>query len=111
MKTGPESADQKTEEFRRLGELQLLPPVCEVSTYACAESSVAGLLGVWKEWLRQAPSNRRSRAARIHSGLLAVVENGAELTFEIPGRVRPMCERWLGQRAYWWPSGIPSDAQ
>ena len=107
MSIGPKSADQKIEEFRRLGDLQLLPPACEVSTYAGAKSSSKGLLAVWKEWLRQAPSNRRSRAARIHSGLLAAVENGAELTFEIPGRDRLSCERWLGQRAYWWPSGIP----
>ena len=106
MNRGPDATLSTAEEFKRLDALAILPPASDVATYSSANSPAKGLLALWQKWLRQAPMNRRSRAARIHSGLLASVENGAALTFAIPGRGRFVCETWLGQRAYWWPRGV-----
>jgi hypothetical protein len=106
MDRGPEETIRVAEEFERLDALGVLPPECDVAVYADAKSPADGLLAVWKEWLRLAPKPSRSRAARIHSGLAAAVENGAQLTFAIPGRDRDVCERWLGHRVYWWPQGV-----
>jgi hypothetical protein len=106
MNRGPDTTFSPAEEFERLDALGILPPASDIDTYSSADSQTKGLLALWQEWLRQAPKNRRSRAAGIHSGLLAAVENGAELTFTIPGRDRLVCESWLGQRAYWWPRGV-----
>ncbi|MFT5323186.1 MAG: hypothetical protein ACI8P0_001033 [Planctomycetaceae bacterium] len=107
MNRGPDTTFSPAEEFERLDALGILPPASDLATYSSAESAAKGLLAVWQKWLRQAPKNRRSRAAGIHSGLFAAVENGAELTFTVPGRDRLVCESWLGQRAYWWPRGAP----
>lgn len=107
MNRGPDTAFSPAEEFERLDALGILPPASNLATYSSAESSAKGLLSLWQQWLRQAPKNRRSRAAAIHSGLLAAIENGAKLTFKIPGRDRQVCEDWLGQRVYWWPRGVP----
>ena len=107
MNRGPETPLSPTEEFERLDALGILPPATDLATYSSGDSPAKGLLALWQKWLRQAPKNRRSRAASIHSGLLAAVENGAELTFTVPGRDRLVCEDWLGQRAYWWPRGAP----
>lgn len=106
MNSRPEQTLSATEEFERLDALGILPPAASIAIYSAGESPAQGLLGLWQEWLRLAPKSRRSRAARIHSGLLAAVENGAELTFAIPGRDRLVCVCWLGQRAYWLPRGV-----
>lgn len=106
MDRGPDETIRVAEEFERLDALRVLPPNCDIAVYAGAKSPAGGLLALWKEWLSLAPKSSRSRAARIHSGLLAAVENGAELTFAIPGRDPVVCERWLGHRAYWWPRGV-----
>lgn len=108
MDRGPDKTFSPAEEFERLDALGILPPAAASATYSSAESPAKGLLALWKNWLRQAPKNRRSRAAAIHSGLRAAVDNGAELTFRIPNRDRQVCEDWLGQRAYWWPRGVPA---
>ena len=107
MNSWPDTTFSPVDEFERLDTLGILPPASDLATYSAAESPAKGLLSLWLLWLRQAPKNRRSRAAAIHSGLLAAVENGAEITFRIPNRDRQVCEDWLGQRAYWWPRGIP----
>ena len=106
MDRGPDTTILAAEEFERFDALGILPPKCDVAVYAGARSPIDGLLALWKEWLRRAPKTSRSRAARIHSGLVAAVSNGAELTFAIPGRDRDVCERWLGRRVYWWPRGV-----
>jgi hypothetical protein len=106
MDRGPGETIRVTEEFERLDALGVLPPKCDVAVYADAKSPADGLLALWKEWLRLAPKTSRSRAARIHCGLAAAVADGAELTFQIPGRDRDVCERWLGDRVYWWPRGV-----
>ena len=106
MNSRSEQTLSATEEFERLDALGMLPPAASIAIYSAGESPAQGLLGLWQEWLRLAPKSRRSRAARIHSGLLVAVENGAELTFAISGRGRLVCESWLGQRAYWWPRGV-----
>ncbi len=111
MDRGPDKPFSPAEEFERLDALGILPPTSDLAsdltTYSSGDSPAKGLLALWQKWLRQAPGNRRSRAAAIHSRLLAAVENRAELTFKIPGRDRQVCEHWLGQRAYWWPRGAP----
>lgn len=106
MDRGPDETIRVAEEFERLDALRVLPPKCDIAVYTAAKSPADGLLSVWKEWLSLAPKTSRSRAARIHSGLVAAVENGAELTFAIPGRDPVDCERWLGHRVYWWPRGV-----
>tara|TARA_R110002072_G_scaffold303099_1_gene493555 strand:+ start:310968 stop:312611 length:1644 start_codon:yes stop_codon:yes gene_type:complete len=105
MHSRPDHSLSALEQFERLDALGILPPAASLSLYSAASSPVQGLLELWQEWLRLAPKNRRARAARVHSGLLAAVESGAELTFAILNRDRPVCESWLGQRAYWWPRG------
>ena len=105
MHSRPEYALSATKQFERLDALGMLPPAASLSLYSVARSPVQGLLELWQAWLRLAPKNRRARAARIHSGLLAAVENVAELTFATPNRDRMVCESWLGKRAYWWPRG------
>jgi hypothetical protein len=107
MNKRPDSSFSLAEEYQRLDTLGVLPPTAEPDVYGEAISPAAGLLAVWREWLRQAPKSRRSRAARIHSGLHAAIANRAELTFELPDRDRTTCENWLGTRAYWWPHGVP----
>jgi hypothetical protein len=107
MNRRPDSPFSLAEEYQRLDAFGVLPPLAEPDVYGEAISPAAGLLAVWKEWLRQAPKSRRSRAARIHSGLHAAVANGAELTFKLTDRDRTTCENWLGSRAYWWPRGVP----
>ena len=108
MNRGPDKRDNATEEFDCLGALGVLPPSAECSAYSTAGSPSNGLLAVWKTWLRLAPKSRRSRAARIHSGLQAAFDAGAELTFDLPGRKRKVFQRWLGRRACWWPHGVVS---
>jgi len=93
-------------EFQQLTTLGLLPPFAEFTIYSGCDSPAEGWLALWKAWLRQAPKSRRSRAARIHSWLQAAIANGAELTFQMPGRGRQVCDDWLGRRIYWWPNGI-----
>lgn len=106
MNKRPDSSFSLAEEFQRLDLLGILPPTANPDVYGEAISPATGLLAVWEEWLRQAPKSRRSRAARIHSGLRAAVREGAELAFELPGRDGAACENWLGSRAYWWPRGV-----
>ncbi len=105
MHSRPEQALSATKQFELLDALGMLPPDASLSLYSVTGSPVQGLLELWQEWLRLAPKNRRARAARIHSGLLAAAGNGAELTFAIPNRDLLVCESWLGKRAYWWPRG------
>jgi hypothetical protein len=106
MNRGPDTRDNATEEFDCLKVLGVLPPGAELAAYSIAGSPSKGLLALWKTWLRLAPKSRRSRAARIHSGLQAALAAGAELTFDLPGRKREVVERWLGRRAFWWPHGV-----
>jgi hypothetical protein len=106
MNRKPHTNFTLVEEFERLNSLGALPPVIEFSIYSEACSPVAGLLAAWKEWLRIAPKSRRSRAARIHSGLLAAIAFGADLTFTLPGRSRQIHENWIGPKVCWWPGGV-----
>lgn len=110
MNSGPCTQVDPAREFESLNTLGALPPHSELATYSTQDSPAAGLLAAWKEWLRTAPKSRRSRAARIHSALAAAITAGAELTFVLPGRAQQLCERWLGERAYWWSNGIVDTA-
>lgn len=105
MNIGPEIETNSPEDFNCLHASGALPPFAELSTYLNTESPEQGLQAVWKEWLRQAPKSRRSRAARIHSGLTAAINSGAKLTFSLPNHDHDICRQWLGQRAFWWPDG------
>lgn len=106
MNRGPDTRDNTVEDFDCLRVLGVLPPDAELAVYSNAGSPSDGLLAIWKTWLRLAPKSRRSRAARIHSGLQAAIAAGAELTFDLPRRKREVVERWLGRRACWWPHGV-----
>jgi len=111
MKREPDETIRATDEFELLDALGVLPPKCDIAAYVEARSPAHGLLTLWKEWLRLAPEPSRSRAARTCSGLAVAVADGAELTFNIPGRDRNVCERWLGHRVYWWPRGVIDGAR
>lgn len=106
MNTWSGDNDCVSQDFELLGKLGVLPACAELAVYSAATSHASGLVAVWKEWLRTAPKNRRSKAARIHSSLQVAHAAGAELTFDLPGCDRKLSGRWLGRRAYWWPRGV-----
>lgn len=94
------------DEFDALDAVGALPPSVGYEVYSGRDSPFAGLLAVWKEWLRVAPKSRRARAARIHSSLEAARRDGAELTFGVPGCDGQVLQNWIGYRAFWWPRGV-----
>ncbi|MDA1163791.1 MAG: hypothetical protein O3B13_11870 [Planctomycetota bacterium] len=106
MNRRPDTDDCSARDFDVLSSLGALPPAPEYLVYQAADSPTSGLLAVWNAWLRKAPRNRQSKAARIHSVLHAAIAAGAKLSFGLPDCSREVSESWLERRAYWWPHGV-----
>jgi len=86
-----------------------MPPgarVFDVETFR-SDSLLAFLLQLWIEHRRTASRQQRNRAVRVECWLKVAIEQGAELTTNIPGLDPEVTERWLGRRLFWWSRGVP----
>ncbi len=90
----------------------LLPAAASLPPSAVAAPAPDNLLPlVLQAWSAHPGPWRRDEAARRESVLIRLArhhEQGASLTYGIPGAAANRFDRWLGNRLAWWPRGVPT---